>query len=198
MFDQQVAESHPVTKKGSGVTTQPQIRLREMMVRVPGGQSLRNWHRDAWRLAGSDTEKRSGRSFLFRVLEEEGVMLLRGPALPAARSTVFPTLLDGEERPFFLRVHAVSRLHEGERTTEMSIAWPFLRGWLAPRMRGFALHDLEGFHVTRFMEGDDRGPIHGYDLSGSVQVTNATEAMVTLANGIGRAKGFGYGMLVLW
>ncbi|MHB8564483.1 MAG: type I-E CRISPR-associated protein Cas6/Cse3/CasE [Acidiferrobacteraceae bacterium] len=189
----QPIESHHVIQKGAGMAAQPQIPLREMVVRVPGDQSLRDWHRDAWRLAGSDAEKRTGRSFLFRVIEEEGVMLLRGPALPAARSTVFPTLLEGEERSFLLCVHAVSRLPEGERT----IAWPLLREWLAPRMRGFVLHDLEGFHVTRFMERDDRGPIYGYDLSGSVQVVDAREAIATLASGIGRAKGFGFGMLVL-
>lgn len=74
-------------------------------------------------------------------------------------------------------------------------------GWLASRteLHGFAL-DESTVSVTAYQQhGGKRGQLRfsTVDLAGELVVTDAERFAATLANGIGRAKAFGCGLLVV-
>lgn len=167
--------------------------MREMMFRTPS-TTLRDVHKDVWRVAHSPADRGDGnRSFLFRRYPD-GVVLVRGPNLPARHSVAAAPLIEGKEYSFDVLVHPVKRIDGGKRG-ERLIPVDGLAEWLASRMQGFAILDWKAAASSFVMEGDVK--LQGYEITGRLRVTDVDTAKNTASRGVGRAKGFGFGLLVL-
>ncbi len=165
--------------------------MREMAFRTPS-ESLRDIHRDVWRIAHARQDRGDGnRSFLFRRWRD-GIVFVRGPYLPAQHSVGVDTPEVGGEYLFDLLVRAVRRNGRVERPVETG-DMPL---WLARHLAGFDLLSMRCSRSRSFSMGDGTA-LYGYHVRGRVRVADVDAALGTLRAGVGRSKGFGFGMLVV-
>lgn len=155
--------------------------------------TLRGWHHDAWR-AVHKKENVDGRDFQFHFDEKAGKLVIRvlnGPVQKPAVRYVLPK----EECRFMVRVHAVKRLN-GKR--EQPVPLEEIPTWIAQRMRGFSIQDgLKVSPLEWYPMDWGKGALATTLVTGKVFVTDAESALMTMNRGVGRARGFGLGMVML-
>ena len=164
--------------------------MREMLIRTPS-TDLRNLHRDVWRMAHHTTDVQQGRGFQFALVGEDCV-LIRGPHLPAPHSRPGVSVEAGERWRFLIDVRTISRPSGREQLVPQSA----VPEWIAARLPGFAIEELRAsMPRRRTFEAGRTLPYR--TLAGVVRVMDAQRATQVLRNGVGRSKGFGFGMLLL-
>ena len=164
--------------------------MREMLIRTPSSD-LRNLHRDVWRMAHHTADVRDGRSFQFALVGEDCV-LIRGPHLPAPHSRPMVVATVGERWRFLMDVRTISRSLGREQVVPQSM----VPEWVATRLPGFVVEALRASLPRRRVFEDGR-TLPYRTIAGVVRVTDAERAVQVLQNGVGRSKGFGFGMLLL-
>lgn len=172
--------------------------MREMLFRTPS-TTLRDLHRDVWRIAHAPGDRGDGnRSFQFRRFPD-GSVLVRGRRLPERHSMEVVPLKAGRVYRFDLLVRAAVRRVDPltGKMRERLVAEADLPEWLSGRMAGFSLLDAPDVERVVFETGDGGARKPAYRVSGRVRVEDPRAATECWANGVGRAKGFGFGMLVL-
>lgn len=169
--------------------------MREMVFKTPS-RTLRDLHRDVWRLAHAPADRGNGnRSFLFRPYPD-GTVLVQGPHLPARHSASAAPLAVGETRAFDLLVRAVRRRDDPlRRRFERPVEPEALGDWLSARLDGMALLNWQAEHQAFAM--DDTHTLAAYRLVGRLRIVDAMAASIAISRGIGRTKGFGFGLLIL-
>lgn len=164
--------------------------MREMLIRTPS-EDLRNLHRDVWRMVHHTHDAQHGRSFQFAVVGA-GLVLIRGPHLPAQHSRPAPRVATGERWRFQIDIRTIVRVQNKEQVIPQSD----VPDWLAVRLPGFVVEALRASLPRRraFKEGRT---LPYRTIAGVVRVTDAERAAQVLRDGVGRSKGFGFGMLLL-
>lgn len=123
-----------------------------------------------------------------------------GHKLVTVRSTrltgihVVPCVLPkvGERVEFGVRLHAVRR--GGRR--EFPLKATDVVAWMQPRMKGLCLVDVRSV-VPCAIPKNHAFIFNGFLVHGSALVEDADAAFQTLTQGIGRSRGFGFGMLMI-
>lgn len=164
--------------------------MREMLVRTPSAD-LRNLHRDVWRMAHHASDVQNGRSFQFALVSEDCV-LIRGPHLPAPHSRPATTVAVGERWRFLMDVRTISRVLDREQVVPQSA----VPAWITTRLPGFAIEELR-VSLPRRRTFEEGRTLPYRTLAGIVCITDAARATQVLRDGVGRSKGFGFGMLLL-
>ena len=160
------------------------------MLIVTPSADLRNLHRDVWRMAHHKVD-RSARTFLFAVAGGNRV-IVRGPHLPTALSRPAQPVAAGERWRFVVDVRTVKRADKKESLVPQTD----VPAWMAARLPGFAIENLRAsFPQRRPFENGKTLPYR--TVAGIVRVTDVALAEQVLREGVGRSKGFGFGMLVL-
>lgn len=130
------------------------------------------------------------------------------------RLTANPTRIvtgeDGKKRRVDVVMHAKHELKaQGVKPEDMPpqavLADQAGRGWLADRAEGLGLEILEpsllisGYRLHRRPQPGARGPIRfsTLDYEGIARVTNPETLRTALFEGVGKAKGFGCGLLLV-
>lgn len=167
------------------------------------------WHRALWTaFQGRDGERRD---FLFRVDDQRDRFeaLLLSPALPEAplwglweTKEIPETFLEHATYRFQLRANPTMRRNSDRRRLGI-FQEPALRDWILRKA------EQNGFGVRRetlvvsapmtetFLRNGRRGKHVSVDFSGGLSVTDRGRFRDAFAMGIGSAKAFGFGMLVL-
>ena len=169
--------------------------MREMLIQT-ASETLRDIHRDVWRMAHAPEDRRSGRTFQFALFDADPNaptrVLVRGALLPGRHCQEVPPLVAWKVYRFRADVRAVSRSDFGET----NLPAEEIPAWMSARLEGMTVLDLRSGAVrTRPM---DRNCTLGYHcVSGRVRIEDAARATLVRDTGIGRSKGFGFGMLIL-
>ena len=175
------------------------ISLRQMAIKVPVG-NLSDLHRDVWRFSHHQQDIDKGRSFLFApfVLDNQSMMVfVRGEHLLPEKSIAFSEVDDGQAYSFNVLVRAVRRSMSGERLINDDDE---LHLWIKEHMHGFDILTMNNTFEGPFtMErGRNTVKLGAWRTSGTLLVTDKISAMETLRKGIGRTRGFGFGMIILF
>ncbi len=156
--------------------------------------TLRGWHNDAWRAVHGKAVADGGRDFQFHFDGDAGKLVIRMWNGSDKKGVVRYMLPKGECR-FMVRVHAVKRL-AGKR--ERPVSTEEMPAWIARRMGGFTIRQEITVSPLEWYSMDwGKGALATTLITGTVSVTNAEQALATMTKGIGRARGFGLGMLML-
>lgn len=147
--------------------------------------------------------------------------MLTAVALDALRSKPMPEPRIGQRLGFDLRFRPVRRLTDGKRVRErdafvsaalrdqtedpqgMATAGrdreTVYRDWLAERLKGAALETASLVRFQRLRVLRDGQGIEGPDatMHGTLTVTDPAAFTTTLADGVGRHRAYGFGMLML-
>ena len=169
--------------------------MREMLIQTES-ESLRDIHRDVWRMAHAPEDRKSGRTFLFSIFDEDPGeptrVLVRGALLPERHCHEIAPLANGEVYRFRGDVRAVSRGDFGEA----SLPVEEIPAWLAARLEGMTVLDLRA-SVIRTRPMDQNATLGYRRVAGCVRIEDAARATLVRDTGIGRGKAFGFGMLIL-
>ncbi|MBU2765672.1 type I-E CRISPR-associated protein Cas6/Cse3/CasE [Acidithiobacillus ferrivorans] len=156
--------------------------------------TLRGWHNAAWSAVHGKDEVHGGRDFQFHFEREAGKLVIRTWDAPDKKNAV-RYVLPKEECRFMVRVHAVKRL-SGKR--ERPVSAEEMPDWIAQRMSGFSIRQGITVSPLEWYPMDwGKGALATTLVTGEVSVTDAGLALTTMTNGIGRARGFGLGMVLL-
>lgn len=167
--------------------------MRELVFKTPS-RTLRDLHRDVWRLAHSPADRgQNKRSFLFRWWSDDGVVLVRGPLLPARHSTLVRPPVAGGHYRLDVLFRPVCHVAGKERL----VAHTDLGKWLTAHMAGMQLLDWKCSGALAFEMDYSGRPLRAYNLKGSVRITDSEKAMESCLSGFGRSKGFGFGLPLL-
>ncbi len=156
--------------------------------------TLRGWHNDAWRAVHGKDAIRDGRDFQYHFERSAGKLVIRIGDCPIKKNAARYTLPQAECR-FLVRVHAVKRF-SGQR--ERPVSTEEMPDWITQRMSGFAIRPgitvspLEWYPMTW-----GEGALATTLVTGMLSVTDAEQALEVMTKGIGRARGFGFGMVML-
>lgn len=123
-----------------------------------------------------------------------------GRKLVTVRSTgltginVVPSILPkvGDRVEFDVRLHAVRR--GGRR--EFPLKATDVGAWMQPRMKGFCLIGVRSVAACAIPKNKEF-TFNGFLVHGSALVDDADAAFQTLTEGIGRSRGYGFGMLMI-
>lgn len=174
--------------------------LRQMVVSVPSG-NLTDIHRDVWDFSAGKVDKTTGkRSFLYATMPWEDrkklFVVVRGENLPEDRSIPVDEIVDGREYGFAVEFRAVRRTFDGEQL----VGDEDIESWLIEHMPGFEIKsvdfDATGPHLLKRRRKDILIP--AWCARGVLRVTDKAQAMNVLRDGIGRMRGFGFGMVLLF
>lgn len=179
----------PLDGVSEGTLKDGSLNLREMLVVTPS-TDLRNLHRDVWRMAHHKTDL-DARTFLFAVAGDNRV-IVRGPHLPPPLSRPVQPIAAGERWRFVIDVRAVNR----ERHKECLMSPSDMPGWMATKLSGLAIESLRT-SLPRYRPFEHNRSLPYYAVAGTVRVTDVALAEQVLREGVGRSKGFGFGMLIL-
>lgn len=167
------------------------------------------WHRALWKAFPEAAE----RPFLFRVEEKPSGFLLyllsqMEPEKPEwgrwEPKQIAPSFLGHATYRFQLRANpTVKRKREGRKNgTRTAIYDPQeLEGWFSRKAEagGFGVEQLQASPPINqpFRKNGKRGNHKRVDFEGVLSVTDREQFKQTFNNGIGSAKAFGFGLLVL-
>lgn len=166
--------------------------MREMLIKTPS-MTLRDLHRDVWRMVHSPKDRGDcNRTFLFRLMDDEGRVLVRGPNLPNVHSRPIQGPVKGRVYVFEATVRAVTRSKYGEKT----IRPDKVPAWLGQKLQGCTVLSCDpgrprGFAINQ------KVTLSGYDIHGILRIDDAERAATMLAKGIGRSRAYGFGLIVL-
>lgn len=147
-------------------------------------------HKHMWSLM----KKNGKRNFLF--MQGECVSLVRTPRpmINALNSRV----AQQPEKDGRYRFHLLAHVSVRGNTGEYYVANEHLPSWVAKRLRGFRILDLEFRRTPDPGFGNhDRGLCWPVLFSGALCVEDETTALDTWRHGVGRRKSFGFGLLTL-
>lgn len=182
---------------------------------VPWAWALKRWlddpyrlHQWVWKVLPGDPEAK--RDFLFRVDESHGILriLLLSERVPAECADVIwkttevsPTFLGHGAYRFQLRANPTFRRASDHRRLAIFDVLK-LRDWFAGKFEaaGCEVRDLElsAPRKLRFRKGGScSGTLCAVDASGTLVVRDETAFRAAFDAGIGPAKGFGFGLLML-
>lgn len=168
-------------------------------------------HQDLWKTFGdSDLHERP---FLFRIFPERESSVLKilmlsqkevegekkSKTLLLRKKKYDPRFQQGDLLRFSLRVNPVKRLSK-ERCRVPLVKENDLQEWLARKMEGFASAidaSVNGKHVFHFKKSKLFGKIVAVDFEGYFRVKDLEKLKVVLSSGIGPAKAFGCGLLLV-
>ncbi len=169
--------------------------MREMLIQTES-ESLRDLHRDVWRMAHAPEDRQRGRTFLFSIFDENPNgptrVLVRGALLPGRHCREVDPLIAGQVYRFRVDVRAVSRDEFGETTLPVKA----IPAWMSARLNGMTVLDVRS-SALRVRPMDRNCALGYYRVAGRVRIDDAASATAVRDNGIGRSKGFGFGMLIL-
>ncbi|WP_163056729.1 type I-E CRISPR-associated protein Cas6/Cse3/CasE [Acidithiobacillus ferrooxidans] len=156
--------------------------------------TLRGWHNEAWKAVHGKKNVEDGRDFQFHFDQDVGKLLIRMKKGTDKKHSICYVLPKGECR-FMVRVHAVKRLC-GKR--ERPVSAEEMPAWIAQRMNGFAIRQEITVSPLEWYPMDwGKGALATTLVTGQAVVTDADQALATMSGGIGRARGFGLGMVIL-
>ncbi len=173
-----------------------QMPVREMFFYTQSGD-LRNMHRDVWRKAKAPVDEKQGRTFQYAMVGDD-MILVRGPNLPEEDTVLAKTRFQPGEYRFHLDLHAVRRGNGGSHLINQED----VPAWLADHLPGAEVVDMRSFKCAwRFQPGSThsaKNMLGGWCLRGTLRVTDTDLFEPVMRNGIGRGKGFGFGMMILF
>ena len=191
----------------------------------PPDLDVGGWHRQMWKLL--EAPAGAGRDFLFRVEDDERppralVLSDRPPRLDDARWRVetrpfAPDLRAGDALAFSLRANATvkrdGKRHDIVRDAALSGRYPADAtrevlasqvgpDWLRQRSEalGFGLRAVAASRYTGHRAWRrDQPPLRmsSLDFDGTLEVLDVARFLTTLRRGIGHARGFGCGLLLI-
>lgn len=167
--------------------------MREMLIRTPSTQ-LEELHRDVWRMANTYQDRGyANRTFLFRKMDSDGHIVVRGPFLPRQHSREVTEPLVGREYAYRCLVYPVKRSDYGGEAVIGPVAVP---RWFRQHVSGVELLSCYPGRPQRF-DRDGEHVMIGYDVHGTLRVRNIGKFRAMTAHGIGRLRAYGFGMLLL-
>ena len=182
---------------------------QEIAFRLPGPlRDLRSLHQSVWTVMRANRDLQRG--FIFAFAEHSGMIdiIVRSSNLPAhlqacAKPLALPS--DTGDYRFALHANPVTRYIEppGKTVTEALLNDDELIGWLRRQgnRHGFLARpaSLSWTRLHRRCTPSHGSPyaINDVLFRGSLSITSPQRVQQALANGIGRSKAFGYGMLLL-
>lgn len=120
------------------------------------------------------------------------VVTVRSPYLSGINVVPSPLPKVGDMVEFDVRLHAVRR--GGRREFPLKAAE--VNAWMQPRMKGFCLIGVRSV-ATCAIPKNKEFTFNGFMVHGSALVDDADAAFQTLTEGIGRSRGYGFGMLMI-
>lgn len=167
----------------------------EAVFRIPTADTLYQAHQHVWSVVSPNAGRE--RDFLFRVRQLGGVSLVkvRGASLPVPGKPVEPLSAQAEYR-FSVLVKPVKR--EGSRETPLRTEKEVVR-WLESRLVGGGIEPASiniDFHPSQeFGKPGHHHRVHTVEATGTARVVDVEKATRLLAQGVGRGRGMGFGML---
>ena len=177
------------------------------------------WHQKIWDCFPSEPDAK--RNFLSRVDELEGafriwVLSEREPKCPSwcspacfSLKQIASSFLSHRRYHFDLRANPTKRLAEKEDNKKLGKRVPLIRqedltSWIKRKGEngGFRIVDDLPFDIgpmvqNHFRKNDHRGYHGGVQFRGTLEVIDQRKFEETYKQGIGSAKGFGFGLLLL-
>lgn len=142
--------------------------------------------------------KRAEAAVLYRV---EGTVARIRSVIPfeRARSFIDLELVDGAEYAFQLRANTVKAERQGDGIKSKDVPDPDWDGWLAKRTSGFEIVNVWKRMAPKTTGSrDGKLMTHtGVDYAGVLRCTDAALLAEVVGKGIGSAKCWGFGMLML-
>jgi hypothetical protein len=120
------------------------------------------------------------------------MVTIRSPHLSGASVVQSPLPKVGDRVEFEVRLHAVRR--GGRR--EFPLKATEVGAWMQPRMKGFCLVGVRSVAACAIPKNKEFN-FNGFLVHGSALIDDADAAFQTLTEGIGRSRGYGFGMLMI-
>lgn len=155
---------------------------------------LMDLHRDVHSMMGSTDNQRNGWIFCWDDCGGRRAVTIRARGATRPGFTRFPMPQAGESFRFSLAVRALHR--QTLTRIETLVDREELPAWLAARTPGMVLTDLSCESTTApFGRRGRPSRLFYWDVSGRAVIDDPVAAAPVFADGIGRNRGFGFGMI---